>query len=120
METLRCASILIIINVLKHAIVPSISREIEHIVLSNVASLSLLHPSLFEPYLRMFFVFNNDPIQVKLLKLEILTNLVNTSTSPIILREFQVKRHDCQLNCLSFGQLSGMCSDDLTKWHTWQ
>ncbi|KAL5961432.1 AP-3 complex subunit beta-2, partial [Taenia solium] len=65
------------------------TKEIEHIVLSNVASLSLLHPNLFEPYLRMFFVFNNDPMQVKLLKLEILTNLVNTSTSPIILREFQ-------------------------------
>ncbi|KAL5105653.1 AP-3 complex subunit beta-2 [Taenia crassiceps] len=65
------------------------TKEIEQVVLSNIASLSLLHPNLFEPYLRMFFVFNNDPIQVKLLKLEILTNLVNTSTSSIILREFQ-------------------------------
>nr|CDS22201.1 AP 3 complex subunit beta 2 [Echinococcus granulosus] len=65
------------------------TKEIEHVVLSNVASMSLLHPNLFEPHLRIFFVFNSDPIQVKLLKLEILTNLINTSTSSIILREFQ-------------------------------
>ncbi|EUB57134.1 AP-3 complex subunit beta-1 [Echinococcus granulosus] len=66
-------------------------KEIEHVVLSNVASMSLLHPNLFEPHLRIFFVFNSDPIQVKLLKLEILTNLINTSTSSIILREFQLR-----------------------------
>uniref|UniRef100_A0A0R3WLS4 AP complex subunit beta n=1 Tax=Hydatigena taeniaeformis TaxID=6205 RepID=A0A0R3WLS4_HYDTA len=65
------------------------TKEVEHVVLSNIASMSLLHPNLFEPHLRMFFVFNNDPIQVKLLKLEILTNLVNTSTSSTVLREFQ-------------------------------
>lgn len=66
------------------------SREIEYVVLSNVASLSLIHPVLFEPYIRMFFVFKADSTRVKMLKLEILTNLVNTSTSSLILREFQV------------------------------
>ncbi|KAM7534716.1 hypothetical protein Aperf_G00000107158 [Anoplocephala perfoliata] len=65
------------------------TKEIEYVVLSNVASLSLLHPALFEPYIRMFFVFKADSTQVKMLKLEILTNLVNTSTSSLILREFQ-------------------------------
>ncbi len=60
-------------------------------VLSNIATVSLLHPNLFEPHIRMFFVFNNDPTQLKLLKLEILTNLVNESTSAVILREFQVR-----------------------------
>ncbi|VUZ52895.1 unnamed protein product [Hymenolepis diminuta] len=65
------------------------SKEIEYVVLSNVASMSLLHPALFEPYIRMFFVFNSDSTQVKMLKLEVLTNLVSTTTSPIILREFQ-------------------------------
>nr|CDS32913.1 AP 3 complex subunit beta 2 [Hymenolepis microstoma] len=65
------------------------SREIEYVVLSNVASMSLIHPALFEPYIRMFFVFSSDSIHVKMLKLEVLTNLVSTATSPIILREFQ-------------------------------
>lgn len=46
--------------------------------------------SLFEPYLKSFFVKANDSTAVKILKLEILTNLSNTGNYiSLILREFQ-------------------------------
>ena len=44
---------------------------------------------MFEPYLKNFFVRNTDATQIKLLKLEILTNLASESNITLILREFQ-------------------------------
>lgn len=44
---------------------------------------------MFEPFLKNFFVRNTDATQIKLLKLEILTNLANESNITFILREFQ-------------------------------
>ncbi|KAF7231858.1 hypothetical protein EG68_05961 [Paragonimus skrjabini miyazakii] len=58
-------------------------------MLCNIASLAVEHHTLFEPYQRTFYVFANDPLEVKLLKLDILTNLATETTSPTILREFQ-------------------------------
>jgi len=66
-------------------------REIQQLVLSCIVSLtckSLLAKS-FEPYLRSFFVKTRDPVQVKLLKLQVLTNLSTSSNIALILREFQ-------------------------------
>lgn len=45
--------------------------------------------TLFEPYLKSFFVKARDSTQVKVLKLEILTNLSTGSNIALILREFQ-------------------------------
>lgn len=45
--------------------------------------------SIFEPYLKSFFVRNSDPTHIKLLKLEILTNLATATSISLILREFQ-------------------------------
>ncbi|RWS11190.1 AP-3 complex subunit beta-2-like protein [Dinothrombium tinctorium] len=45
--------------------------------------------SLFEPYMKSFFIKARDSTQVKILKLRILTNLSNSSNIPLILREFQ-------------------------------
>ena len=44
---------------------------------------------MFQPYLRQFFVRGTDPSHIKILKLEILTNLANGSNISILLREFQ-------------------------------
>uniref|UniRef100_A0A915I094 Clathrin/coatomer adaptor adaptin-like N-terminal domain-containing protein n=1 Tax=Romanomermis culicivorax TaxID=13658 RepID=A0A915I094_ROMCU len=44
---------------------------------------------MFEPYLKSFFVRSSDPTHIKLLKLEILTNLATQSNISMILREFQ-------------------------------
>lgn len=44
---------------------------------------------MFETFLKNFFVRSTDATQIKLLKLEILTNLANESNITFILREFQ-------------------------------
>jgi len=44
---------------------------------------------MFEPFLKSFFVRTSDPTHIKLLKLEIVTNLATESSIAVILREFQ-------------------------------
>lgn len=44
---------------------------------------------MFEPFLKTFFVRTSDPTHIKILKLEILSNLATEATVPTILREFQ-------------------------------
>ncbi|CAN8027190.1 unnamed protein product [Ixodes persulcatus] len=64
-------------------------REIQTVVLSNVATMSTKHKGMFEPFLKSFFVRTSDPTHIKLLKLEVLTNLATETNVSIILREFQ-------------------------------
>ncbi|XP_034391833.1 AP-3 complex subunit beta-2 isoform X3 [Cyclopterus lumpus] len=44
---------------------------------------------MFEPYLKSFYIRSTDPTQIKVLKLEVLTNLANETNISTILREFQ-------------------------------
>lgn len=64
-------------------------KEVQSVVLTSIASMSIQRKSIFEPFLKSFFVRTSDPTHIKLLKLEILTNLATAATIPIILREFQ-------------------------------
>lgn len=64
-------------------------KEVQSVVLTNIASMSTQRKSIFEMYLKSFFVRTSDPTHIKLLKLEILTNLATAASIPIILREFQ-------------------------------
>lgn len=50
---------------------------------------SYFFQGMFEPYLQSFFVRTSDPTHIKLLKLEILTNLGTEINIGVILREFQ-------------------------------
>ncbi|XP_059062044.1 AP-3 complex subunit beta-2-like [Achroia grisella] len=63
--------------------------EVQSVVLTSVAALTLSKRSLFEPFLKSFFVRTSDPTHIKLLKLEILTNLATEASAPVVLREFQ-------------------------------
>lgn len=63
--------------------------EVQSVVLNTIASISARSKGMFEPYLKSFFVRISDPTIVKLVKLEILTNLTNDSNVSIILRELQ-------------------------------
>ncbi|CAH2049605.1 unnamed protein product, partial [Iphiclides podalirius] len=63
--------------------------EVQSVVLNAIASLTVSKQSLFEPYLKSFYVRNSDPSHVKLLKLEILTNLATEATAGAVLREYQ-------------------------------
>jgi len=63
--------------------------EVQAVVLSSIAAMSTTRRTLFEPFLKSFFVRSSDPTQIKLLKLEILTNISNEDNISQILREFQ-------------------------------
>lgn len=64
------------------------TREVQYTVLHTLASISVeKERSLFEAHLRAIFVHTNEPTSIKLLKLEILTNLANERNVSTILRE---------------------------------
>ncbi|KAG5441193.1 AP-3 complex subunit beta-2 [Clonorchis sinensis] len=92
------------------------SREVQYVVLCNIATLSMVHRGLFEPFQRSFYVFADDPLQVKLIKLEILTNLVTEATSSTILHEFQhyVNSSDQEF-VISTIQAIGRCASSIPQ-----
>ena len=59
--------------------------------MSNIATMSIKQKGMFEPSLKSFYVRSNDPTHIKLLKLEILTNLATETNIATILRELQVR-----------------------------
>ncbi|XP_034391831.1 AP-3 complex subunit beta-2 isoform X1 [Cyclopterus lumpus] len=63
--------------------------EVQYVVLQNVASMTIKRRGMFEPYLKSFYIRSTDPTQIKVLKLEVLTNLANETNISTILREFQ-------------------------------
>nr|KAF6408953.1 adaptor related protein complex 3 subunit beta 2 [Rousettus aegyptiacus] len=63
--------------------------EVQYVVLQNVATMSIKRRGMFEPYLKSFYIRSTDPTQIKVLKLEVLTNLANETNIPTVLREFQ-------------------------------
>jgi AP-3 complex subunit beta len=72
------------------------NREVQYVVLSNIASMSATRPGMFEQHLSEFFVDAGDPEFTRALKLEVLTNIANESNISRILREFKeyVKSED--------------------------
>ncbi|XP_072038441.1 LOW QUALITY PROTEIN: AP-3 complex subunit beta-2-like [Amphiura filiformis] len=64
-------------------------REIQTVVLSNVATMSAKRRGMFEPFLKSFFVRSNDATHIRILKLEILTNIASETSIATILRELQ-------------------------------
>uniref|UniRef100_A0A0A1WDB5 AP-3 complex subunit beta n=1 Tax=Zeugodacus cucurbitae TaxID=28588 RepID=A0A0A1WDB5_ZEUCU len=64
-------------------------KEVQSVVLTCIASMSTKRKAIFEPHIKSFFVRTSDPTHIKLLKLDILTNLASATTIALILREFQ-------------------------------
>nr|XP_022915236.1 AP-3 complex subunit beta-2 isoform X1 [Onthophagus taurus] len=64
-------------------------NEIQCIVLDSIASMSYQKRGMFEYYLKHFFVRMSEPLRIKLLKLDVLTNLACDSNVSLILREMQ-------------------------------
>uniref|UniRef100_G1SR17 AP-3 complex subunit beta n=1 Tax=Oryctolagus cuniculus TaxID=9986 RepID=G1SR17_RABIT len=62
-------------------------REVKQMVLRNAILFKTC--GMFEPYLKSFYIRSTDPTQIKILKLEVLTNLANETNIPTVLREFQ-------------------------------
>ncbi|XP_065363905.1 AP-3 complex subunit beta-2 isoform X2 [Calliphora vicina] len=64
-------------------------KEVQSVVLTCIASMSTKRKVIFEAHIKSFFVRTSDPTHIKLLKLEILTNLASAASISLILREFQ-------------------------------
>lgn len=97
------------VNVIAKALIRLLRshREVQSVVLNSIASISIARKvfilntvfinyyfffffqNMFEPYLKSFFVRSNDPTHIKLLKLDIMTNLANETSISTILREVQ-------------------------------
>ena len=67
-------------------------NEIQALVLNSIAAMTIRNQGgskMFQPHIKQFYVRGSDPSHVKILKLEILTNLANTGNISSLLREFQ-------------------------------
>ncbi|XP_074851552.1 AP-3 complex subunit beta-1 isoform X2 [Carettochelys insculpta] len=92
------------------------NREVQYIVLQNIATMSIQRKGMFEPYLKSFYVRSTDPTMIKTSKLEILTNLANEANISTLLREFQtyVKSQDKQFAAATI-QAIGRCSTNISE-----
>ncbi|CAG8508232.1 2712_t:CDS:10 [Ambispora gerdemannii] len=64
-------------------------REIQHVVLANIATMATQRPYLFEQHLQQFFVLSTDPSFIRNLKMEIMTLIANENNITLLLRELQ-------------------------------
>ncbi|XP_077143169.1 AP-3 complex subunit beta-1 isoform X1 [Ranitomeya variabilis] len=90
-------------------------REVQYIVLQNIATMSIQRKGLFEPFLKSFYVRSTDPTMIKTLKLEIMTNLATEANISTLLREFQtyVKSQDKQFAAATI-QAIGRCATNIS------
>ncbi|XP_070992471.1 AP-3 complex subunit beta-2-like [Oncorhynchus clarkii lewisi] len=105
------------INVLSRSLPPpflSPCSEVQYVVLQNVATMSIKRRGMFEPYLKSFYIRFTDPTQIKVLKLEVLTNLANKTNISTILREFQtcIKSNDKDFVAATI-QAIGRCATNI-------
>lgn len=91
-------------------------REVQFIVLQNIATMSIRRKGMFEPFMKSFYVRSTDPTHIKTLKLEILTNLANEANISTILREFQtyVKSQDKAFAAATI-QAIGRCATNISE-----
>ncbi|XP_050430715.1 AP-3 complex subunit beta-2 isoform X2 [Adelges cooleyi] len=91
-------------------------REVQSVVLNSIASISIDRKRMFEAYLKSFFVRSNDPTHIKLLKLDIMTNLANETSISTILREVQtyISSTDKQFVAAAI-QAIGRCASNIKE-----
>uniref|UniRef100_A0AAY5EG30 AP-3 complex subunit beta n=1 Tax=Electrophorus electricus TaxID=8005 RepID=A0AAY5EG30_ELEEL len=91
-------------------------REVQYIVLQNIATMSIQRKGMFEPFMKSFYVRSTDATHIKTLKLEILTNLANEANISTVLREFQtyVKSQDKAFAAATI-QAIGRCATNISE-----
>ncbi|XP_008189788.1 AP-3 complex subunit beta-1 isoform X2 [Acyrthosiphon pisum] len=106
------------VNVIAKALIRLLRshREVQSVVLNSIASISIARKNMFEPYLKSFFVRSNDPTHIKLLKLDIMTNLANETSISTILREVQtyISSTDKQFVAAAI-QAIGRCASNIKE-----
>lgn len=90
--------------------------EVQYVVLSNIATMSIKQKGMFEPFLKSFYVRSNDATHIKLLKLEILTSLATETNIATILRELQtyVTSPDKEFAAATI-QAIGRCASNISE-----
>uniref|UniRef100_A0A8C3TWM5 AP-3 complex subunit beta n=1 Tax=Catharus ustulatus TaxID=91951 RepID=A0A8C3TWM5_CATUS len=90
-------------------------RDIQRWVSSGSGYLHVLR-GMFEPYLKSFYIRSTDPTQIKILKLEVLTNLANETNISTILREFQTYIRSMDKDFVAATiQAIGRCATNIGK-----
>ncbi|KAG1946447.1 AP-3 complex subunit beta-1-like isoform X1 [Pimephales promelas] len=91
-------------------------REVQYVVLQNIATMSIQRKGMFEPFMKSFYVRSTDATHIKTLKLEILTSMANEANISTILREFQtyVKSQDKAFAAATI-QAIGRCATDISE-----
>ncbi|XP_074862732.1 AP-3 complex subunit beta-2 isoform X2 [Carettochelys insculpta] len=90
--------------------------EVQYVVLQNVATMSIKRRGMFEPYLKSFYIRSTDPTQIKILKLEVLTNLANETNISTVLREFQTYIRSMDKDFVAATiQAIGRCATNIGK-----
>uniref|UniRef100_A0A8C0JA77 AP-3 complex subunit beta n=1 Tax=Chelonoidis abingdonii TaxID=106734 RepID=A0A8C0JA77_CHEAB len=80
------------------------------------AKAALSVQGMFEPYLKSFYIRSTDPTQIKILKLEVLTNLANETNISTILREFQTYIRSMDKDFVAATiQAIGRCATNIGK-----
>ncbi|KAG1662788.1 AP-3 complex subunit beta-1 [Nymphon striatum] len=84
--------------------------------LEHAVSISLDGKGMFEPFLKSFFVRSSDSTHIKLLKLDILTNLATESNISVILREFQTYVSNADKDFVAATiQAIGRCASSISE-----
>ena len=65
-------------------------RSIQYVLLTNILSMAKLRPSLFSPFIKDFYVHQQDAAYVKSLKLDVLSYIVDDATIPSVIKELAV------------------------------
>lgn len=92
-------------------------KEVQSIVLTCIASMTINRKAIFELYLKSFFVrTSDDPTHIKLLKLDIMTNLATEASIAVILREFQtyIQSNDKEFVAATI-QAIGRCAASISE-----
>ncbi|XP_055539020.1 AP-3 complex subunit beta-1 [Wyeomyia smithii] len=91
-------------------------NEVQSIVLSCIAAMSVERKVIFEPHFKSFFVRTSDKTHIKLMKLDILTYLASASNILIILQEFQtyISSNDKEFVAHTI-QAIGRCATSITE-----
>lgn len=79
----------------------SCEAELQYIALRNINFILQKQPTLFESHVKVFFCKFNDPLYVKLEKIEILIKVVDDKNAEKILEELQDYSNDLDLDLVS-------------------
>lgn len=79
----------------------SCEAELQYIALRNINFILQKQPTLFESHVKVFFCKFNDPLYVKLEKIEILVKVVDDKNAEKILEELQDYSNDLDLDLVS-------------------